>query len=90
MSEVDAQLAPYAIIGLTLRSLIKVLVGSALDVAKEDKHNREQSSGIVASRRVLTASHLMRGIARGEQESSTLEAKLLYLSLATMRINLQE
>ncbi|KAG9225960.1 hypothetical protein CCMSSC00406_0006418 [Pleurotus cornucopiae] len=90
VSEVDAQLAPYATIGLTLRSLIKVLVGSALDVAKEDKHNREQSSGIVASRRVLTASHLMRGIARGQQESSTLEAKLLYLSLATMRINLQE
>ncbi|KDQ33895.1 hypothetical protein PLEOSDRAFT_1095564 [Pleurotus ostreatus PC15] len=90
VSAVDAQLAPYATIGLALRSLIKVLVGSALDVAKEDKHNREQSSGIVASRRVLTASHLMRGIARGQQESSTLEAKLLYLSLATMRIDVHE
>ncbi|KAG5220820.1 malate dehydrogenase [Salix suchowensis] len=50
VSEVDAQLAPYATIGLTLRPLIKILVGSALDVAKEDKHDREQSSGLLPSR----------------------------------------
>ncbi|KAL4255906.1 C2H2-type domain-containing protein [Pleurotus pulmonarius] len=87
VSEVDAQLAPFAALGLTLRSFIKVLVGSALDVAQEDKRNMQRSSGNVTSRQVLTTSHLMRGIARGQQESSTLEAKLLYLSLATMRIH---
>jgi hypothetical protein len=84
-SEVDAQLAPYALLASVTKNFIKLLVSSGLDTANRDmtmfaaKAKAEGQSTRRTKRlrdRLLTPSHVIRGVAAGSVRHGHLEATL--------------
>jgi hypothetical protein len=84
-SEVDAQLAPYALLASVTKNFIKLLVSSGLDTANLDmsafaaKAKAEGQSTRRTKRlrdRLLTPSHIIRGVAAGSARHGHLEATL--------------
>ncbi|KAF9820734.1 hypothetical protein IEO21_01177 [Rhodonia placenta] len=82
--EMVDHLAPYALLAAVTNSMIRLLVRSGADAVGQDeaalrslRGRRKAGSGLGGARRVMTPSHVVRGLVAGAQRGSVEAAALL-------------
>lgn len=88
--EVDAMLAPHAVLAAAARHFLRIIVWDALGVSTQDLARVNSTASMHAegaTKRILTPSHLIRGVS-AMQTAPHLERRAVFLCLARMGVAL--